>query len=386
MYYLEYIALLCQPCLCTDSVFSAFHSTIKHLVDAISSLQAAINYWKQIHQDNILWKQSSSVKFQGITCIGYSIPAWKTPAIPKQSLGQQSDCTHPAGRDQHLQLHLSLFGVILLSSLSVVERQSILTNTSIYWPQTSALLISLLLVSVQLTLRQDILSLVSHLLVAPCTPWFHGTAWNHLDLLLLWYLSEQEQWSLQRLSNIPPQTALIISFEIITFHLHLPERKENSRKQINHNLKMLPKHRQNLGSFCAQDKTTADQGVVQAETQKHILSDIWPWRKCSLRRRIENLHRKSISGVECPSPWRCLARSRAGVPPGVGFQAAPNPSWREQLSAVSVHCLNPPNMLCKWCIQWCHTHPPTPTGAAKSLRGSGTHRSDHWGWNTTTLL
>lgn len=27
-------------------------------------------------------------------------------------------------------------------------------------------------------LRQDLLSLVSHLLVAPCSPWFHGTIWQ----------------------------------------------------------------------------------------------------------------------------------------------------------------------------------------------------------------
>lgn len=51
-------------------------------------------------------------------------------------------------------------------------------------------------------------------------------AGQHLDLLLFcWCLCEQEQWSLQRWSTIP-QTTLIISFEIITFHLHLPERKE----------------------------------------------------------------------------------------------------------------------------------------------------------------
>lgn len=94
-------------------------------------------------------------------------------------------------------------------------------------------------VSVQVTQTAHFLPAFSPA-VAPRTPGFHG---QHLDLLLLcWYLCEQEQWPLQRLSTIP-QTALTISFEIITVHLHLPERKENSRKQIHHNIEMLPEHR-----------------------------------------------------------------------------------------------------------------------------------------------
>lgn len=149
-------------------MFSAFHSTIKHLVDAISSLQAAIKLPKTNPPGQYPLQLSNSVKFQGITCIGYSIPAWKTPAIPNQSPGQESDYTHPAGRDQYLCLHLSFSGWESVNLNQYFHLLTTNTSPSNFTPCGVCPVI----------LRQDILSLASHLLVAPCSPWFHGTIWQ----------------------------------------------------------------------------------------------------------------------------------------------------------------------------------------------------------------
>lgn len=64
-------------------------------------------------------------------------------------------------------------------------------------------------------------------------------SWNHLaaSIWICCYFADSSVSRTVISSEIKhcSPTALIISFEIIAFHLHLPERKGNTRKQIDHN-------------------------------------------------------------------------------------------------------------------------------------------------------